>query len=156
MSCVIFLMVSHSFWCIFSSNGVQSIFFVFHGAFLPHNRYLTWSLFPDFKRRLGSDEVFLAAYYSSSCFFHMFLKMWPLGLTLMARTRENWWANQPYNYPGPEPWLWIGPPDSHPTHDPLECVKGPDPQTQSFRISATQDNNRIAKRSPSEGSASIV
>ena len=44
----------------------------------------------------------------------------------------------------------------HPICDMLEQVKGPVLQTQSFRILFTQANNRVSKRCPSGGSASIV
>ncbi|KAL6053895.1 hypothetical protein STEG23_003722 [Scotinomys teguina] len=39
-------------------------------------------------------------------------------------------------------------PNIHPMYQLLEHVKGPDLQIESFRISTTQNNNRIAKRIP--------
>ena len=44
----------------------------------------------------------------------------------------------------------------HPVYELLELAKGLDLQAQSYRISMTQDNNRISKRNPSEGPTSTV
>lgn len=41
-------------------------------------------------------------------------------------------------------------PNIYPIYELLEHVKGPVLQIQSFRISMTQGNNRITKRSPGE------
>ena len=38
----------------------------------------------------------------------------------------------------------------YPTNELLECMKGLVLQIQNYRISMTQGNNRISKRSPSE------
>lgn len=47
-------------------------------------------------------------------------------------------------------------PNFQPIYDLLEYVKGPVRQTQSYSISITQGNNKIAKRNPSEGLVWIV
>ena len=44
----------------------------------------------------------------------------------------------------------------HPLYALWEKVKGPFPHTQRFRAFMIQGNNRISKRSPSEGPAQIV
>ena len=47
-------------------------------------------------------------------------------------------------------------PNIYPIYELLECMKGPVLQIQSCRISMTQGNNRISKRSPSEDPVLIV
>ena len=44
----------------------------------------------------------------------------------------------------------------YPTDKMLECMKGSELQIQSYRISKTQGNNRMSKRSPGEDPILIV
>lgn len=45
-------------------------------------------------------------------------------------------------------------PNIHPIYDLAQHLKGPVLQFQSFKISMTQDNSRVSRRSPSEGPVS--
>ena len=47
-------------------------------------------------------------------------------------------------------------PNIYPIYELLECMKGLVLQIQNYRISMTQGNNRISKRSPSEDPVLIV
>lgn len=77
-------------------------------------------------------------------------------LTLVVKVRESWWTDQPSYHPDPKPGLWVAPSQQPPISELLEHMKGPVPKIQSHRISMTQGNNRLSKRSHSEGSELIV
>lgn len=67
---------------------------------------------------------------------------------------DSWWADQSCSSPGPESGLWVHP-NIHCIYDLLESMKELVLQIESCKISTTQVNNTISKRSPSEGPPSI-
>lgn len=70
--------------------------------------------------------------------------------------RESRWADQPGNYQGQNKGYELAHPNIHPIYNLLELLNGPVLQSQRFKISMTQHNNRIFKRSSTEGPVSIV
>lgn len=70
--------------------------------------------------------------------------------------RENWLALPPSYHSAQYQTYALAHPNIHPNCEVLEHVKGRVLQTQSYRTSMAQGNNRIAKRNPSESPVLMV
>lgn len=63
---------------------------------------------------VGMEDLALRTRKQENCPRPLFIYA-RVELALLVRTRESWQADQPCNYSGPEPGLWVGPPQ-YPPH----------------------------------------
>ncbi|MEJ1279312.1 ST8 alpha-N-acetyl-neuraminide alpha-28-sialyltransferase 3 [Cricetulus griseus] len=83
----------------------------------------------------------------------------PAGTSLSLLLRSHWKAGRltnPATTQAQNQHNELAHPNIHLIYELLEHVKGPDLQIQSCRMSTTQDNKKISRRSPSEGPVLIM